>query len=120
MSETKQKPKKEPKEPKEPKETKSQRQKKTQGEPKEPKESKKSKEPKEKKLMKIIEPRISNWEVTSYLENISKIINLFEILEKDNTNTILDLEIKTQVRETFKSLLTEGLKPLNKQNKQNK
>lgn len=102
MSETKQKPKKESKEPRKPKEPK---------EPKEPKDKTK-KEVKQKKLMKFIEPRISNWEITSYLENISKIINLFEILEKDNTNTLLDLEIKTQVRETFKSVLIEGLKPL--------
>ena len=54
----------------------------------------------------------SNWEVRSYIENVSEILRLLELLNRDENHRIIDGDMKILIRNTFNYILLEGLKPL--------
>ena len=89
-------------------------------EPKKPR--KKTKKPKEKTKdknntgsrlnMLNFRSTFSNWEIRSYIENVSEILRLLELLNRDENHRIVDSDMKILIRNTFNYILLEGLKPL--------
>lgn len=95
-------------------------------EPKNPRKKKQTKEKPRKKTKKKTKDKnntgerlnfrntFSNWEVRSYIENVSEILRLLELLNRDENHRIVDSDMKILIRNTFNYILLEGLKTLTK------